>query len=174
MKHEKNSDDWLKKNEKQQRTVPLTIKDLLLSEQRNTLLHSISRNLVGNRILHYEPISNYLGKRNHYFMQKTVELLPCVTLKDLYDFHEFSRFINTFLVHAQYHCNSMLYHFLSGRLESMDPETDPVSHADFLVDTLFKEIQSMNDAVAVSATIQNVNREYEGCLENKILEEESL
>jgi hypothetical protein len=174
MKHEKNSDDWLNKKGKQQRTVPLTIKDFLLRDQRNTLLHSFYLNLVGNRILHYEPISNYLWKRNHYFMQKIVELLPRVTLEDLYDYQEFNRFINTFLVHAQYHCNSMLCHFLSGRLESMDPKPDPVSHADFLVDTLFSEIQSMNDAVAVSATIQNVNREYEGWLENKVLEEESL
>lgn len=174
MIREKNSDNGWGKNEKQPEDCPSDYQRPSRSEQKSTQLHSIFENIVDDSMLHYNPKSNYFEKRNNYFMQKTVELLPRVTHEDLHDFHEFSRFVKTFLVRAQYHCNSMLYHFLSGAVESMDPETDPVSHADFLVETLFKEIQSMNDAVAVSATIKNANKEYECWLADKVLEENFL
>lgn len=144
-----------------------------LSEQRTRLQHSISQNLGGDRMLHYELMSNFLVKRNNWLQQKIVELLPLVTLEALYDFHEFSRFVKTFLVRTQYQCNSMLYHFLSVAVKRRGPEIDAVSYADLLVETLFKEIQSMNDAVAISATIQDANREYERWLADKVLEEES-
>lgn len=167
MKREKNSDEWPNKNNKQSEDCPP-------NSQRTRLLHSISGNPGGNRMLPDEPMGDLFLKRSNWSKQKILELLPSVTLETLSDFQEFSRFIKTSLIRIEYQCNSMLYHFLCVATKGMDSETDPVSHVDFLVDTLFKEINSMNDAVAVSATIQDVNRNYEWSLSNTFFDEESL
>lgn len=166
MKREKNSDDGRGKNDKQPEVCPPDY-------QRTSLLHSISGNLVGDRMLPDEPMGDLFLKRSNWYKQKIVDLLPVVPLATLSDFQEFSRFIRTSLIRIEYQCNSMLYHFLCVTAENMDSETDPVSHADFLVDTLFKEINSMNDAVAVSATIQDVNKNYEWSLADTFFDEES-
>ena len=119
------------------------------------------------------PMGYLFLKRSNWYKQKIVDLLPVVPLATLSDFQQFSRFVKTSLIRIEYQCNSMLYHFPCVVTESMDSETDPVSHADFLVETLFKEINSMNDAVAVSATIQDVNRNYEWGLADTFFDEES-
>ena len=167
MKREKNSDDWQGKNEKQSEDCPPDY-------QRIRLLHSISGNLGGDRILPDEPMSDLFLKRSNWSKQKILDLLPVVPLATLSDFQEFSRFIKTSLIRIEYQCNSMLYHFLCVVAGSMDSETDPVSHVDFLVETLLKEINFINDAVAVSATIQDVNKNYEWSLANTFFDEESL
>lgn len=166
MKHEKNSDDRQGKNEKQP-------EDCLPDYQRTRLLHSISGNLGGDRMLRDEPMGDLFLKRSNWSKQKILDLLPAVTLGALSDFQEFSRFVKISLIRIEYQCNSMLYHFLCVATKGIDSETDPVSHADFLVDTLFKEINSMNDAVAVSASIQDVNRNYELDLADTFFDEES-
>ena len=140
-----------------------------LSEQRTMLLHAIFQNLDGDRALNYELMSNFLLKRNTRFQQKILDLLPALTLETLYDFQEFSRFVKTFLSRAQYQCNSMLYHFLSVTTKKLDP----LMCADVLIGTLFTEIESVNDAIAISSTIKDANREYEWWLSANVLEEEA-
>ena len=167
MKREKNSDDGRGKNDKQPEDCPS-------NSQRTRLLHSISGNPGGNRMLPDEPMGDLFLKRSNWYKQKILDLLPVVPLATLSDFQEFSRFIKISLIRIEYQCNSMLYHFLCVAAGSMDSETDPVSHADFLVDTLLKEINFMNDAVAVSATIKDVNKNYEWSLANTFFDEESL
>lgn len=166
MKCEKNSDDRPDKNNKQPEACPP-------DSQRTRLLHSFSGNPGGDRMLPDEPMGDLFLKRSNWYKQKILDLLPVVPLAILSDFQEFSRFIKTSLIRIEYQCNSMLYHFLCVAAGSMDSETDPVSHIDFLVDTLFKEINSMNDAVAVSATIPDVNRNYELKLADTFFDEES-
>ena len=166
MKREKNSEDRRGKNDKQPEVCPPDY-------QRTRLLHSISGNPGGNRMLPDEPMGDLFLKRSNWYKQKILDLLPVVPLAILSDFQEFSRFVKISLIRIEYQCNSMLYHFLCVTAESRDSETDPVSHADFLVDTLFKEINSMNDAVAVSATIPDVNKNYEWSLANTFFDEES-
>ena len=166
MKREKNSDVGRDKNDKQPEVCPT-------DSQRTRLLHSISGNPGGNRMLPDEPMGDLFLKRSNWYKQKILDLLPVVPLAILSDFQEFSRFIKTSLIRIEYQCNFMLYHFLCVAAGSMDSETDPVSHADFLVDTLLKEINFMNDGVAVSATIQDVNKNYEWSLANTFFDEES-
>ena len=166
MKREKNTEDMLSEDENKPENSPL-------GEQRTMLLHSISGNPGGNRMLPDEPMGDLFLKRSNWYKQKILDLLPVVPLAILSDFQEFSRFIKTSLIRIEYQCNSMLYHFLCVAAGSMDSETDPVSHADFLVETLLKEINFMNDGVAVSATIQDVNRNYELKLANTFFDEES-
>ena len=166
MKHEKNSEDRRDKNDKQPEDCPPDY-------QRTRLLHSISGNLGGDRMLPDEPMGDLFLKRSNRYKQKILDLLPVVPLTALSDFQEFSRFIKTSLIRIEYQCNSMLSHFLGVATESRDSETDPVLHADFLVDTLLKEVNFMNDAVAVSATIQDVNKNYEWNLANTFFDEES-
>lgn len=166
MNREKNSDDGRDKNDKQPQVCPPY-------SQRTRLLYSISRNLGGERMLPDEPMGDLFLKRSNWYKQKILALLPVVPLAILSDFQEFSRFIKTSLICIEYQCNFMLYHFLGVAAEHMDSETNPVSHADFLVETLFKEISSMNDAIAVSATISDVNRNYEWSLADTFFDEES-
>ncbi|MGP8337921.1 MAG: hypothetical protein ACT6FC_06775 [Methanosarcinaceae archaeon] len=166
MKHEKNSEDRRGKNDKQPEDCPP-------DSQRNRLLHSISGNLGGDRMLRDEPMGDLFLKRSNWYKQKIVDLLPVVPLATLSDFREFSRFIKTSLIRIEYQCYSTLYHFLCVAAEIRDSETDPVLHADFLVDTLFKEINSMNDAIAISATILDVNKYFELELADTFSDEES-
>lgn len=193
MEREKASNNWPNKNEKESENCPSDyqrpeseekqtnkggsvkkeFKRPSLSEQRIGMLHSISKNINDDRMLHDEPMSDLFFKRNNWCRQKILELLHAVTLETLFDFQEFSKFIKTSLIRIEYQCNSMLYHFLCVAAESMDSETDTVSHADFLVETLSREINSMNDAVAVSATILDVNRNYEWGLADTFFEEET-
>lgn len=165
MKREKNIEDLLSEDENKPEDCPL-------GEQRTRLLHSISGNPGGNRILPDEPMGDLFLKRSNWYKQKILDLLPVVPLATLSDFQEFSRFIKTSLIRIEYQCNSMLYHFLWVATKGRDSETDPVSHVDFLVDILFKEINTMNDAVAVSATISDVNRNYELELADTFFDEE--
>lgn len=144
-----------------------------LGEQKTRLLHSISQNLGGDRGLHYEPMSDLFLKRNNWFQQEILDLLPALTLEILSDFQELSKFAKAFLNRTQYQCNSMLYRFLSDAAESIDPEIDPVSYADLLNGTLFTEIQSVNDAVAMSSTIQDANRNYEWWFADSFFGEEA-
>ena len=166
MKREKNSEDRRDKNDKQPEVCPPDY-------QRTRLLYSIAGNLGGDSMFRDEPMGDLFLKRSNWYKQKIVDLLPVVPLATLSDFREYSRFVKTSLIRIEYQCYSMLYHFLCVTARSMDSETDPVSHADFLVETLFKEINSMNDAGAVSATILEVNRIFEWELAGTFFDEES-
>lgn len=193
MKREKSTDDQPNKDEKQPEDRPLDYQRLEsdgnqtgkwdsvkkecmkppLSEQRTRLQHSISQNLGGDRMLHYEPMSNFFVKKNNWLQQKILDLLPALTLETLFDFQELSKFAKAFLNRTQYQCNSMLYHFLSVAAEIGDPAVDALACADLLNGTLFTEIQSVNDAVAISSTIQDANRNYEWWLADSFFEEEA-